>query len=138
MEKVTDSDLINRCLEFAAEKFDDIHHPVLEKYHARLPEAKTEFKRHDNSDKLEHDMVEQALYCLMNWSQRPAEVQIVLRDTIPHHIQTLKVPLIYLEELIDSLFDVVEESIPANASAELTALNKLRQELLFTLDEASS
>lgn len=63
----TDAELIDRCLEFTAEKFGDLHPPVLEKYHDRLPGAKAELERHDNSGELEHSMVEPALYYLMNW-----------------------------------------------------------------------
>ncbi|MGI9295192.1 MAG: hypothetical protein ACR2PS_14530 [Pseudomonadales bacterium] len=136
MDKATDAELIDRCLEFAAEKLGDLHPPVLEKYHARLPGAKTELARHDSSGELEHSMVEQALYCLMTWFVRPMEVQIVLRETVPHHIQTLEVPLPYLEELINALIDVVGEAVPLTAEVERMTLNKMREELQLTLREA--
>ena len=110
MEKSTDAELIDRCLAFAADKIGDLHPPVLEKYHDRLPGAKAELARHDDSGELEHSMVEQALYCLMTWFVRPMEVQIVLRETVPHHIQTLMVPL--LESVgLEQLFHVLPESL---------------------------
>ena len=136
MNKATDAELIYRCLEFAAEKIGDLHLPVLEKYHLRLPGAKAELERHGNSEELEHSMVEQALYCLMTWFERPAEVQIVLQDTVPHHINTLKVPMRYLEELMNVLIDVVAEALPVTAEAEITTLQKLREEIQLTLQEA--
>jgi hypothetical protein len=136
MEKSTDAELIDRCLAFAADKIGDLHPPVLEKYHDRLPGAKAELARHDDSGELEHSMVEQALYCLMTWFVRPMEVQIVLRETVPHHIQTLMVPLPYLEELINALIDVVGEAVPLTAEAERMTLNKLQKELQLTLREA--
>ncbi|KAA1192634.1 hypothetical protein F0M18_08200 [Pseudohalioglobus sediminis] len=136
MEKSTDAELIDRCLAFAADKIGDLHPPVLEKYHDRLPGAKAELARHDDSGELEHSMVEQALYCLMTWFVRPMEVQIVLRETVPHHIQTLMVPLPYLEELINALIDVVGEAVPLTAEAELITLNKLQKELQLILREA--
>ena len=136
MEKSTDAELIDRCLAFAADKIGDLHPPVLEKYHDRLPGAKAELARHDDSGELEHSMVEQALYCLMTWFVRPMEVQIVLRETVPHHIQTLMVPLPYLEELINALIDVVSEAVPLTAEAERMTLNKLQKELQLTLREA--
>lgn len=136
MEKSTDAELIDRCLAFAADKIGDLHPPVLEKYHDRLPGAKAELARHDDSGELEHSMVEQALYCLMTWFVRPMEVQIVLRETVPHHIQTLMVPLRYLEELINALIDVVGEAVPLTAEAERMTLNKLQKELQLTLREA--
>jgi hypothetical protein len=138
MNKPTDTEIIDRCLEYAAEMFGDIHAPVLEKYHLRLPGAKAELERHGNSVELEHSMVEQALYCLMTWFERPAEVQIVLRDTVPHHIDTLKVPMRYLEELMNVVFDVIAEALPVTAIAEITTLNKLREEIQLTLHEAVS
>ena len=136
MEKSTDAGLIDRCLAFAADKIGDLHPPVLEKYHDRLPGAKAELARHDDSGELEHSMVEQALYCLMTWFVRPMEVQIVLRETVPHHIQTLMVPLPYLEQPITALIDVVGEAVPLTAEAELMTLNKLQKELQLTLREA--
>ena len=136
MEKSTDAELIDRCLAFAADKIGDLHPPVLEKYHDRLPGAKAELARHDDSGELEHSMVEQALYCLMTWFVRPMDVQIVLRETVPHHIQTLMVPLPYLEQPITALIDVVGEAVPLTAEAELMTLNKLQKELQLTLREA--
>ena len=136
MEKSTDAELIDRCLAFAADKIGDLHPPVLEKYHDRLPGAKAELARHDDSGELEHSMVEQALYCLMTWFVRPMEVQIVLRETVPHHIPTLMVPLPYLEEPINALIDVVGEAVPLTAEAERMTLNKLQKELQLTLREA--
>jgi len=137
MEKSTDAELIDRCLAFAADKIGDLHPPVLEKYHDRLPGAKAELARHDDSDELEHSMVEQALYCAMTWFVRPMEVQIVLRETVPHHIQTLEIPLPYLEELINALIDVVGEAVPLTAEVERMTLNKMREELQLTLREAA-
>lgn len=138
MNKIADADLIDRCLEFTAEQYGDLHPPVLEKYYERLPGAKAELERHDNSGELQHSMVEQALYCLMTWFVRPMEVQIVLRDTVPHHIQTLDVPLRYFEGLMNAFLDVVEEAVPLKAEAELKTLNKLRKEIQLTLQEAAS
>jgi len=136
MTKATDAELIYRCLEFTAEKIGDLHLPVLEEYHRRLPGAKAQLSRHDNSGQLEHTMVEQALYCLMTWFERPMEVEIVLRDTVPHHIQTLDVPFPYLEELINALVCVVAEAVPPTAEAERATLYKLHKELKQTLTES--
>ena len=74
--------------------------------------------------------------CLMTWFERPMEVEIVLRDTVPHHIQTLGVPFPYLEELIGALVCVVAEAVPPTAEAERATLYKLHKELKQILTEA--
>ena len=138
MSKPSDAELIDRCLEFAAEKIGDLHPPVLQKYYDRLPDVKAEWARHGNSKDLEHSMVEQALYCMMTWFERRNEVEIVLRDTVPHHLDTLHIPMPYLAELFHVLIDVVKEALPVTAEAEASTLNKLNEEIQQLLQEAAN
>lgn len=139
METASPARLFERCLEYTAEHVGDFHRPLLDRFYQELPEAKAQFARHANANnKLEDDMIEQALYCLMTWYERPAEIQIVLRDTVPHHIETLDIPMVYFEGLISTLLDIITEATPAEAEQEHQVLLKLREEINETLIDASS
>jgi hypothetical protein len=65
--------LLENSLGRAAEILGDVTGPVMEKYYTNHPKAKISFEEHGfgNGVKLEAEMVESIIYCLMNWYDRP-------------------------------------------------------------------
>ena len=124
--------LLNASLERAAEQLGDITPKVMERYYARLPEASTHFDYygHDSHQRLEGDMVEQVLYCLMEWYSSPGEIEVLLGSTIPHHLETLKVEPKAFAELIDAVCSIIRDTIPTENTSECAVWDELRNELL--------
>ena len=67
--------------------------PMIAAFYERFPEAQAAFDRLSlgKRARLEGEMVEQALYCLMTWFECPGEVTGELMTSVPHHKQTLEV-----------------------------------------------
>ncbi len=126
------SALLNAILERAAEQLGDITPQVMKRYYAKLPEASTHFDYygHDSHQRLEGDMVEQVLYCLMEWHDSPGEIEILLGSTIPHHLETLKVEPRAFSELIEAVCTIIRNTIPAENTGECAVWDALRSELL--------
>ena len=132
-------DLIHAVLERAAETLGDITPAVLARYHASHPEARACFMHHEQSDyaKLEAEMVSEALFCLMKWPESPAEVEIILLTTIPHHADTLQVPPDLFGGLINAVSETVANSIPADAPLEAAAWAELHHSLAGVVAEGA-
>lgn len=131
--------LLLGSLERAAELLGDITAPVYTRYYARCPEARTHFANFhpDGPERLEGSMVEQALYCLMHWFDAPGEVEIVLTGTIPHHIETLGVPVELFSRLITAVCETVVATVPAGAEDELAVWRELHRALLRVCSESA-
>lgn len=82
-------------------------------------------------------MFEQALYCLMYWFESPGEVEIVLLNTIPHHIETLGVTIEMFSRLITAVCDTVVATIPAQAEDEHAVWRKLHADLMSLCAESA-
>lgn len=131
--------LIHSGLERAAEVLGDITAPVYALYYARCPEARAriaEFQP-DGPERLEGSMVEQALYCVIYWFESPGEVEIVLLNTIPHHIETLGVTVEMFSRLITAVCDTVVAIIPADAEDERAVWQKLHVDLMGLCAESA-
>lgn len=123
--------LVEAALEHAAEVLGDVTPLVMAEFFARFPEAEASFAHHSPHDpaKLEAEMVENALYCLMTWCERRSEVEIILQTSAPHHSDTLQVPSGWYSGLIVATADVLaraarsdeERGLWQGISAELDA-----------------
>ncbi len=127
----TDADkaLLHACLERAAETLGDITPHVMARYYAAFPQARDLFEALQPGGRanLEGQMVEQVLYCLMEWFDSPGEIEVVLVSTIPHHLDTLGVGAEQFFALVGTVFDALAETIPPDRADEAVVLAGLRQ-----------
>lgn len=131
-------DLFETSLHRAAELIGDITAPALERFFARFPEARQAFEAHSRGDtaKLQAQMVETALFCLLDWLDEPYEVVSLLTSSVPHHQGTLNVPLPWYEGLIAAVLDTIAATIPADAEAEQAVCSALRRQMLEAVCDA--
>ncbi|QTD56836.1 hypothetical protein [Parasphingorhabdus cellanae] len=106
--------LLETSLERAADALGDITDPVMERYYSVHPSAQASFREHGlgNTVKLEAEMVESVVYCLMNWLESPQEIGIIFGSTVPHHEQTLHVQSNWFSGLVDAAVYVIVATIP--------------------------
>ncbi len=128
--------LLFSSLERAAEELGDITPYVMERYYGRLPEGRVQFQElHEwNQGTLEGAMVEQTLYCLMEWYESPGEVEIILVTTVPHHLETLDVPLELFTGLIDTVCETIVSTIPEQEKGELAVWEELHTTIRGLVD----
>ncbi|MEW4466504.1 hypothetical protein AB1K62_01560 [Parasphingorhabdus sp. JC815] len=106
--------LLETSLERAADRLGDITDPVMNRYYAVHPGARKSFQEHGlgNTVKLEAEMVESVVYCLMTWLDRPEEIRIMFGSTVPHHEEALAVNSDWFSGLVDAAVHVIVETIP--------------------------
>lgn len=128
MEETEKLALLDESLIRAAEAIGNITPVVMARYYARYPDAAASFEHHGlgKTEQLEGQMVENALYCLMNCIERPAEIEILLVSSVSHHHFTLDVPLSRYQGLMDATIDVIVEQIPSEALAEQALWTEIR------------
>lgn len=138
MRDVEKSAQVEATLMRAAENIGDITEPVMAVFYQRFPRARDMFEYHGGhrSYSLEAEMVEQALYCLMNWFESPAEVEIVLAGSVPHHADTLKVPPDIYQGLLTATAEVIGNTIPAENTGERAAWSALREALAGVIEDS--
>jgi len=124
--------LLASSLERAADRLGDITPHVMAAYYACQPEARQRFEelQAGNPGLLEGQMVEQVLYCLMEWFDSAGEIEIILVTTVPHHIDTLHIPPSFFADLIAAVCDTIVATIPAERRGERAVWDELRRELL--------
>lgn len=124
--------LVEKTLERSANQLGDITRPVFDLFYARWPNARAQFKLHDQNkpERLEGEMVEQAVYCLMRWYERPGEIEIILVTTIPHHIESLGISAEDFTNLFEAVFDTIGGTIPSTALDEMALWQNLRDTML--------
>lgn len=115
--------LIEAALEQAADRLGDVTAPVMAAFYAQFPEARASFEHHwpGKAERLEAEMVGNALYFIMTWFARRSEVEIALGTSIPHHHHTLQVPAEWYGGMITATLDVLAENPPDAATAEAWA-----------------
>ena len=120
--------LLLSSLERAAEKLGDITPHVMALYYDRYPEALALFEELCPSGRLplEGQMVEQILFCLMEWYVSPSDIEIMLTTTVPHHVETLKVRSELFQDLINVVCDTIVATIPSHEHGEQTVWAELR------------
>ena len=140
MDLETRKALLHSSLERVVDVLGDITAPVMALYYARHPEARALFTYHDrnNPARLEGTMVEQVLYCLMQWYDSPGEIEIILITTLPHHIETLGVSNALFCALLTAVCDTVVETIPQAECGERAVWRELHDTLVALSTEAAS
>lgn len=136
----TKQQLVERSLERAAEQLGDITAPLMARYYASFPVAKASFTHHGlgRRDLLETEMVGNVLYCLMTWFERPEEIRIILYDSVPHHADTLKVGADWYRGMLDAGIDLIEETLPEDATDERAAWAEMRAGLAEAIARAQA
>ncbi|MBS0482529.1 MAG: hypothetical protein JSR96_10330 [Proteobacteria bacterium] len=129
MTDLQSKQLVDAALERAAEQLGDIVPPVMARYFAAHPDAEVSFVDHqpDNPLGLQAEMVGNTLYFVMTWHERPKEIEITLGTSIPHHIETLKVPAHWYSGLIDAVIDVVAETASPLSAQEAEMWTAMKQ-----------
>lgn len=124
-------ELVDRILERAADALGDLTPLVMERYYAAMPQAMERFEFHQpvRREKLEGEMIEQALYCLMRWHRERSEIEIILATTVPHHLFALAIPLELFTGMVDAICEVVAGSIPTDNADELQCWHGLHREM---------
>ena len=131
--------LLDASLERAAEKLGDITPHVLALYYRRHPDAEHYFDSliSGGRARLEQQMVDQVLYCLMEWHASPTQIKIILLEAVPHHAEVLHVRPQLFSELIIAVCDTLIATIPARETAELAVWAELREALTSGVDHAA-
>jgi len=131
--------IVDNILERASELAGDITDSVLAEFYRGDPEARNLFTHHCPVDtiRLEAGMVEQALYCFMRWFQSPGEIRILLLGSVPHHVETLKVPVNYYHRFLQAMATVIRKTIPAENREEIDVWNEICGDLGEIVDAAN-
>jgi hypothetical protein len=129
--------MVEDILFRAAEDIGDITAPVMENFYHRSEGGRELFELHSrHMDQLEGLMVEQSLYCLMQWFKSPVEIEILLSETVPHHKETLKIPTSAYKDLVLATADIIASSIPAGNSVETAVWTELCEQLVDAVDNS--
>lgn len=131
MDKTTKMQMVDTILERTAEVVGDITESVMADFYQKHPDAPAQFKHHFPVDtfRLEANMVEQALYCLIDWFKSPQAVEILLLGSVPHHIETLDVSAEIYHGLLQSTADIVGKTIPSENLIEIEVWNDASKKL---------
>jgi hypothetical protein len=129
--------LLEQSLTRAADVLGDLTPPVMKQYYARYPEAKQAFEHHGlgKRERLEADMMDNVLYSLMTWLERPVEVSIMLYGSVPHHSRTLHVQPDWYQGLLNTAIDLIKETIPETVGGEIKLLNEIQSGLQGAISE---
>lgn len=131
--------LLETILEAAADKLGDITPATLALYYSRYPEARQSFVEHGcgYTQRLELEMVDSALYCLMIWFERPLEVEIIYSDAVPHH-ELLKIPVVFFAGLQEALVDVIDGTLADTDTAAKAFLAQVKNQLVTLIQSYST
>ena len=140
MQTKQKNELLEASLERAATILGDVTEPVMARYYASHPRAKISFQEHGlgNSVKLEAEMVESVIYCLMNWHDRPEEIRIMFGSTVPHHKHALNVSSEWFAGLIDAAITIISDTVPEASADELAVRAEIRTGFQTLVEEAQS
>lgn len=140
MQTKQKNELLEGSLDRAGAVLGDVTEPVMAKYYVSHPGAKISFQEHGlgNSVKLEAEMVESVIYCLMNWYDRPEEIRIMFGSTVPHHKHALNVSSEWFAGLIDAAITIISDTVPATSGDELAVWAEIRTGFETLVEEAQS
>ena len=138
MQKADKIALVEVGLMRAAEAIGDLTEPVMARFYQRHPQALASFEHHacGNRARLEAEMVENVLYCIMRWFERPEEIRIILHSSVPHHQETLKVDADWYEALLASGVDLIVATVPAEEQEELALWEEMRRGFAMAMEAA--
>ena len=130
--------LLETVLTRTAETLGDPTVPAMELFYSRHPETRAAFEHHGlgKRERLEAEMVDTVLYCVMTWLERPIEVAIMLYGSVPHHNDTLHVRVDWYTGLLNSVIDVIVDTIPPSAADEAALMEEIREGLAGAITEA--
>ena len=130
--------LIEQGLMRAAEVIGDLNAPVMGEFYRRCPQALAAFEQHacGNRPRLEAEMMDNVLYCIMCWFERPEEIRILLFSSVPHHQETLKVDADWYAALLGAGVDIVAATVPPGVDDERAAWVEMRAGFVRAIDEA--
>lgn len=134
-EKLT---ILEEILYKAAEDLGDINPKVMEEFYVAYPEALALFIEHGGQrrERLENDMVESALYCLMAWFESPSEIEIMFSHTVPHH-EILNIPPEFFSGLLLATMSVIEKTLIDSDEVKLAVWSELKTKLLSLVNDSS-
>ncbi|MGQ7828839.1 hypothetical protein [Altererythrobacter sp. Z27] len=127
------ANLATASVERLVEQRGDITGEVIARYYARFPEARASFEHHGCGyrEELEGRMVNTTAFFLFQWIENRASTLIEQGTTIPHHHDTLQVGPQWYMGLIDTVLEVLLETIPAENADEremwITARGEIAQ-----------
>lgn len=130
-----DRELIEASFEQAAESLGDITPLAYERFFVRYPQAEELFlcKGAQFKNDLQNQMVRDAIYVFLEYLDTPDEVDIVLKYTIPQHLE-LNISMAYFNGLLEAVAEVVCEAAPETdrvaTEASWTALLKSIEDLV--------
>ena len=132
--------LVEKSLERTADQLGDITNAVISRYYALHPDARASFAEHGlgNAVKLETEMVDSVLYCLMNWIDRPEEIRIMFGSTVPHHEETLHVHIDWFSGLVDAAVQIILETVPEYRTDEQAVWTDIHRELIRLIGDAQN
>lgn len=132
--------LLTTTLERAADLLGDITPHACALYYQRVPHGRAQFEHHDrlNPGRLEGEMVEQAVYCLMEWLESRATVEIILMTTLPHHIEVLDIGMAEFAALMTAVCDTIAATIPPEREDERALLGQIHDEMQVVIAEAAA
>lgn len=132
------AELIDSILERVGDTLGDITAQVMARYYAAMPQAIERFEFHQpvRREKLEGEMVEQALYCLMRWHSDRSEIEIILSTTVPHHLFALDIPLALFTGMMDAVCETVAVTIPESETDELRCWQDMQRDIRLLMEES--
>ena len=130
--------VLEEILYKAAEDLGDINPRVMEEFYLAYPAALPLFIEHGGmkKDRLENDMVESAVYCLMSWFENPAEIEIMFSHTVPHH-EILNIPPEFFSGLLMTTMSVIEKTLTDSDEVKLAVWTELKTKLLSLVNDSS-
>jgi hypothetical protein len=128
--------IIESILMRAAGQIGDVTAPAMEAFYRLHPEAIASFESLSRGwrCRLEGQMIENTLYCLMRWFEAQGEITIMLLESVPHHDETLHVPADWYHDLIDVTAEVIATTIPVANTEETSVWREVRNDLRRVID----
>lgn len=126
------AEIVHRRLSDVSQAMGDITQAVSELLYREAPDVEPAFTRLSQGSValLEGSMVEQVIYCIMDWHDAREEIELKLINTIPHHVRTLSVSVAHFVALVDAVFSVIMSGVPHMGDwREVEFWKKFRKEM---------
>ncbi len=126
------AEIAERSLERLSAERGDVTREVIARFYHAFPDARASFEQHGLGDVagLEGRMVAETAFLLLQWSESPEIARIDHGTAVPHHNDTLKVGPHWYLGMVDALFSILYETLPAGAKDERDHWDKVRGEIV--------